>query len=86
MALSKLLAVVALCAIAFLFIGVAVDTAFAQDSAGARSVDKEISQRRGVSDSLAPIKKDDGKKGPNATQMFIGFGSIVVMIIVVKWL
>jgi hypothetical protein len=60
--------------------------AHAQDSTAAMDVDKELSQRRGISGSLAPIKKEGKSKGATPVQMAIGFGSIVVMIVVVKWL
>lgn len=82
---KKLLAVLTLCAMMLLMVGLTSEAAYAQDSAATKSVDKNVANRRGVSDSLAKKKEDDGK-GPNKTQMAVGIGSIFVMIIVMKWL
>jgi hypothetical protein len=87
MNVKKLLAAIALCAIVALFGGVLVESAHAQnDSQAAKTVDKDVATRRGVNDSLAKGKIAEEGAGPNKTQMAIGIGSVVVMIIVVKWL
>ena len=57
------------------------------DSAGVKSNDKEISQRKGIAESLnAPAENADTGDGPTKTEMWIGIASIPVMIIVVKYL
>lgn len=84
---KKLLALAALCALVVLFGGLMSEPVYAQgDSGAARKVDKEVAQRRGVSGSLAKGKIAEEGSGPNKTQMAVGIGSCVVMIIVVKWL
>ncbi len=82
---KRLLALLALCAVVAVFTGLTMETAHAQDSKATRTVDKNVANRRGVSDSLAKKKEDDGS-GATKTQMAIGIGSIFVMIIVMKWL
>ena len=58
-----------------------------QDSAGVKNNDKEIGSRKGVKDSLAKGGKGVlSEDGPTKTQMWLGLGSIPVMIIVVKFL
>jgi hypothetical protein len=85
--MKKPMAVAALCALLVLCLGILAETAHAQnDSDAAKTVDKSIAQRKGVSGSLAKGKIAEEGSGPNATQMAIGIGSCVVMIIVVKWL
>ena len=83
---EKLLAVFTLCALMFCFFGLTMEAAHAQDNAATKSVDKNIANRRGVSDSLAKPKKGEKGDGPTTTQKAIGIGSIFVMIIVMKWL
>ena len=84
---KRVWAVAALCALALLFGGMFSEVAYAQnDSKAARTVDKEVAQRRGVSGSLAKGQIAEEGAGPNKTQMAVGIGSCVVMIIVVKWL
>lgn len=85
---KKLLAAVALCALLCLCVGLVNGSVYAQaDNDAAKRVDKDIANKRGVAESLAPVKKKgDGEGGTTKTQMAIGFGSIIVMIIVVKWL
>jgi len=61
-----------------------VDQAYAARGVG--DLDRELGQRRGVSGALASTKKEDEGKGPTKFQMFLGLGSIFVMIAVVKWL
>ncbi len=64
-------------------------TAYAQsgtDSAGVQSNDRRSAQKKGVSASLAAKDKADKSNGPTKTQMWLGIGSIPVMIIVVKYL
>ena len=66
-------AVVVIC----LGVGLLPDDAYAQGSAS----------RRGVSDSLAGGNPNEGKgTPPTKTQIALGVGSFIVMIIVVKWL
>ncbi len=87
MNVKKLVATAALCALLLLFIGIAAPAAHAQnDSDAAKTVDKQIAQRKGVSGSLASGKIAEEGSGPTKSQMAIGIGSCVVMIIVVKWL
>ena len=84
---KRLLALFALCALVVLLGGLTSEPAYAQgDSKAARNIDKEVAQRRGVSGSLAKGKIAEEGAGPNKTQMAVGIGSCVVMIIVVKWL
>lgn len=73
---AKVLAVVALCLLACIGIGFFTDVAFAQD---------DYMERKGI-EGLFAGKKDMEGKGPTSVQKWIGFGSCVVMIIVVKWL
>ena len=55
------------------------------DTEGAKSNDKKIGKREGVKESLAGPSEETGD-GPTKLQMWIGVGSIPVMIIVVKYL
>ena len=58
-----------------------------QDSVGVKNNDKEIGSRRGISESLsAPSDNVLDKDGPTKLQMWLGLGSVPVMIIVVKYL
>ncbi len=84
---QKLLALGALCAILCLAVGLIAQPAHAQDSDAAKSFDKDTANKRGVSESLADgPASEDVVEGPTTLQMAIGIGSVVVMIIVVKWL
>ena len=69
------------CALAALF----TQDAYA-DSTSARSTDKNIAERRGVSGSLAQGKEVDEDRMPNKVQMWVGIGSVFVAVAVVKWL
>ncbi len=86
---NRIWAVVALIVIACFATMVFTDLAHAQqgakDTKSAKGSDKKVATRTGVSGALAD---GDGKdlEGPTKTQMAIGFGSIVVMIAVMKWL
>ena len=90
MSVQKVLAILGLCAMLILCIGVFVDMAQAQakdTKNAAKKVDKDLAKRKGVSGSLAKGKK--GEELPDKatpTQMAIGVGSIFVMIAVLKWL
>lgn len=80
---KKVAALVTLSVVAALALTLFVGQARAQDDTA--SLDQELGQRRGISGSLAPVKKGEGE-GPTTVQMVIGIGSIFVMIAVVKWL
>ena len=88
MTVKRVLAVCAVCAILCMTLGIFSQVADAQDSSAAKSVDRDLAMRRGVSGSLASgDKQDEDKgKGPTKPQMAVGIGSFIVMIIVVKWL
>ncbi len=91
MSVQKVLAILGLCAMLILCIGVFADIAQAQakdTKNAAKKVDKDLASRKGVSGSLAKGKKGEEDKPTKATpvQMGIGVGSIFVMIAVLKWL
>jgi len=90
MSVQKVLAILGLCAMLILCIGIFADIAQAQakdPKNAAKSVDKDLAKRKGVSGSLAKGKKDEEKpKKATPVQMGIGVGSIFVMIAVLKWL
>lgn len=88
MSVQKALAILGLCAMMILCIGIFADIAHAQDKANAaKKVDKDLAKRQGVSGALAKGKKEEEKPDrATPTQMAIGVGSIFVMIAVVKWL
>lgn len=89
MSTRKLLALCALCVLFCFAFGLVSDVAFAQkDSDSAKAIDKDRATKKGVANSLASGNKDDEEEdlGPTKGQMFLGAGSFVVMIIVVKWL
>lgn len=93
MKLRKVLALVGLCVIACLMIGAITPDTYAQnvgDSDGSRSVDKDRATKTGVSGALADGSEDkliggEGD-GPKRWQIYLGLGSIPVMVMVVKWL
>lgn len=86
MTVGKIIAVLALGAALCLCLGAFVETSHAQtDTKATKTVDKNIANKRGVADSLAKGDKE-GSKGATPVQMAIGFGSIFVMIAVLKWL
>ena len=74
---------------AFFAFDAVTSDAYAQgrDTTGVKNNDKEIAKRSGVKDSLAKGGEGvlDGD-GPTKTQMWLGLGSIPVMLIVVKYL
>ncbi len=73
--IKKTFAALALCLIALLAIGFVSDVVHAQ----------EYMERKGLEGLFAGGKDMEGK-GPTTVQKWIGFGSCVVMIAVVKWL
>lgn len=82
----------ALCLVLCLMVGVAVQPACAQvgKAAGAAGVDtgggdKALASKQGM-EALGGTKGKNDKKTATPTQMYIGVGSIFVMIAVVKWL
>jgi len=88
MTIRKVFAILGICAVLLLSIGIFVDGAHAQgDSNATKRVDKGIANKRTVSDSLKTVKKgDEAPKRATPTQMAIGIGSCFVAFIVVKWL
>lgn len=89
MTTQKLLALCTLCAILCLALGMFAHVAHAQnDSNAAKDFDKVTARKTTVGEALSteePTKKGD-KSGPTPVQMAIGVGSVIVAIIVVKWL
>ncbi|MEK7794897.1 MAG: hypothetical protein AAB353_10220 [Candidatus Hydrogenedentota bacterium] len=83
---DRWVAVLALCILACFLIGVMTDAVHAQDKKTTKGTDKKLANKKGVSNSLAKKKDDDGTEGPSKLKMGIGVGSIFVMIAVVKWL
>lgn len=84
---KRLIALCALCVIVSLALFTFADLADAASKDASAKSDKKVSQRRGISGSLASGDDDDDDgDGPNAVQMGFGVGSIFVMIAVVKWL
>lgn len=87
MVVKSLLAIALICVALCICMAGFTDIAHAQDSSDAKSSDKKVSQKRGVSGSLAGPKEDDGEPaGPNSVQVALGVGSCVVAFIVFKWL
>lgn len=80
---KRWLSCIILCLLVGAMILVCVDHAYAQKST--TNLDKGLSQKHGVGESLASASDKKGKK-PSKLQMFVGIGSIGVMIAVVKWL
>lgn len=97
MKLRKVLSIVGLCVMACLMIGAITPEIQAQnqqhnigDSGAAKSVDKDRATKTGVGGSLADGSEEsllggDGE-GTKTWQIYLGLGSIPVMIMVVKWL
>ena len=86
MAGKRWLVRVVVCAVLCALLVLVAGEAAAQDRSTS-DLDKGLSQKRGVSDSLASGKiGPDESKGPNKLQVFLGVGSIFVMIAVVKWI
>lgn len=95
---SKTIMLVAAVMLAVALMFAFADTAAAQaddqvtgDTDELKSTDNNLSQKRGINQSLAnrPLGGEDEEgeaKGPTKFQMGLGFGSCIVMIIVVKWL
>lgn len=75
MPMKTIFAVAALCLLMCFAIGFVADVAHAQ----------EYMERKGI-EGLFAGKKDMEGKGPTSVQKWIGLGSCVVMVIVVKWL
>ncbi|MCH7959361.1 MAG: hypothetical protein IID08_04495 [Candidatus Hydrogenedentes bacterium] len=87
MNMKRLAAICAICVIIALSLTLFAAVADAQkDSSGAKSSDKKVSQKRGVSGALADADDDDDGLGPSKLQMGVGVGSIFVMIGVMKYL
>jgi len=91
MSAQRFLALCALCIVFCFAFGVLSDTAaYAQnDSDSTKAIDKDRATKKGVSNSLAsgnPNEEEGEGAGPTKVQMGLGFGSLVVMYIVVKWL
>ena len=86
MNMKRLAAICAICVIIALSLTLFAAVAEAQDSSGAKSSDKKVSQKRGVSGALADADDDDDGLGPSKLQMGVGVGSIFVMIGVMKYL
>lgn len=90
MSVQKVLAILGLCAMLILCIGIFADIAQAQakdTKNAAKKVDKDLASRKGVKGSLAKGKKgEDVPDTATPVEMAIGVGSIFVMIAVVKWL
>jgi len=75
MASKSILSVIALCLILVVAIGFFAEAAHGQD----------YMERKGL-EGLFAGKKDMEGQGPTGWQKALGIGSLVVMIIVVKWL
>ena len=73
----KFLRVLALSLLLALLVVTFVDSVYAADSS--------VMEKKGIEGLFAGKGGDDDKK-PNATKKWLGFGSIAVMIIVVKYL
>lgn len=87
MVVKSLLVLALICIALCICLAGFTEVAHAQDSDGAKSSDKKVSQKRGVSGSLAGPEEDEGEaKGPNSAQVVVGIGSCVVAFIVFKWL
>ncbi len=87
MILKRLAAICAICVIIALSLTLFAAIAEAQDSKAAKSSDKTVAQKRGVSQSLASTDDDDDDGiGPNKLQMGVGIGSCFVMYGVMKYL
>ncbi|MFP6581800.1 MAG: hypothetical protein VCD00_04520 [Candidatus Hydrogenedentota bacterium] len=84
----KLLAIMGLCVMCCLCVGMFTPVTFAQDNNEIKKNDKNSATKFGVSDSLASGDDDDedatGK--PTRFQMGLGLGSIPVAYIVMKYL
>lgn len=59
-----------------------------EDAAAAdtSNYDKDRASRHGIGESLASADEGDGEEGVTLFQACLGFGSVAVMIAVVKWL
>lgn len=88
MTLKRTLALCAALVVLCLTLGMLPDEAYAQsDSGSAQAIDRDLVTKQSVRDSMAGIEKEeDDDGGPSRTQMALGVGSVIVMIIVVKWL
>lgn len=79
---KKFVKAVLLCVMVAVMISLLVDQA---EAAGNLGGDKDLSTKRGM-EVFDTEKKVDSTKAPNRLQKTVGFGSIFVMIAVVKWL
>ena len=88
MTLQRMGALMALLLIAILGVGVFSEMAYAQDSTEAKGNDKSTGSKQGFNESLSSAEDSElaNADGATKTQMAIGAGSFVVMIIVLKWL
>lgn len=80
--------IVVLTLVLCLSLGLLASQASAQDSDGAKTSDKKLATKGdSASDALADGKDDDeDRDGPTNIQMGLGFGSVIVMIMAVKYL
>ena len=78
MSYKTLLIAFCLCLCLVLAIGVLTDNALAKEEG-------DWTEAKGI-EGLFSNKKDMEGKGPTRVQKYIGFGSILVMFAVVKWL
>jgi len=89
MNVTKLLMVLTLCVFLCVMLGLVVDQAHAQKGAGGLGKelggDKDLASKKGLA-VLNTKRTSDPSRTPSALQKTVGFGSIFVMIAVVKWL
>jgi len=91
MNVTKLLMVLTLCVFLCVMLGLVVDQAHAQKGLGGKGMgkdlggDKDLASKKGLA-VLDTKRKSDPNKMPSKLQKTVGFGSIFVMIAVVKWL
>lgn len=84
---KRLAAICAICVIIVLSFTLFASVADAQDSSGAKSSDKKVAEKRGVSGSLASTdEKVDTSGKPSKLQMGVGVGSCIAMVAVMKYL
>ena len=86
---KRILAVCAICAIVCLSLIIFTTDAAAQpDSQNSKNLDKSQASKRGVSGALTTSgsNKDDNSGSPSKLQMGVGFGSIFVMLAVMRYL
>ena len=81
----RLALMVALCVVVCMVICLVAQQAHAAPKATGKGGDREMATKKGFGALEGGPKKDDPNK-PGKLQMVIGFGSIFVMIAVMKWL